>query len=131
MQLVSIVRYPVKSLQGEELSTAEVESDGLRGDRRWGIRDEATGRILTARRAPQLLFAAARHWFGERAALVAAGLATLTGVFTFDRSSAAMKAFAVPHTSYIVVVGTDRRVVYTGVGDDQDIDAVLAKLGTP
>jgi len=55
----------------------------------------------------------------------------LTGVFTFDRSSAAMKAFAVPHTSYIVVVGTDRRVVYTGVGDDQDIDAVLAKLGTP
>ena len=55
----------------------------------------------------------------------------LTGVFMFDRSSAAMKAFAVPHTSYIVVVGTDRRVVYTGVGDDQDIDAVLAKLGTP
>lgn len=55
----------------------------------------------------------------------------LTGVFTFDRTSAAMKAFAVPHTSYIVVVGPDRRVAYTGVGDDQDIDAVLAKLATP
>jgi len=55
----------------------------------------------------------------------------LTGVFTFDRSGAAMKAFAVPHTSYIVVVGTDRHVAYTGVGDDQNIDAVLAKLGTP
>ena len=54
----------------------------------------------------------------------------LTGVFTFDRSSAAMKAFAVPHTSYIVVVGPDRRVVYTVLGDEQDIDAVLAKLGT-
>jgi thiol-disulfide isomerase/thioredoxin len=54
----------------------------------------------------------------------------LTGVFTFDRSSAALKAFAVPHTSYIVVVGRDRRVAYTGVGDDQDIDAVLSKLGT-
>jgi thiol-disulfide isomerase/thioredoxin len=54
----------------------------------------------------------------------------LTGVFTFDRSGAAMKAFAVPHTSYIVVVGLDRRIAYTGVGDDQDIDAVLAKLGT-
>ena len=53
----------------------------------------------------------------------------LTGVFTFDRTGAAMKAFAVPHTSYIVVVGADRRVVYTGVGDDQDVDAVLAKLG--
>jgi len=55
----------------------------------------------------------------------------LTGVFTFDRESAAMKAFAVPHTSYIVVVGPDRRVAYTGVGDEQDIDAVLAKLAMP
>jgi thiol-disulfide isomerase/thioredoxin len=54
----------------------------------------------------------------------------LTGVFTFDRAGTAMKAFAVPHTSYIVVVGPDRRVAYTGVGDDQDIDAVLSKLGT-
>ncbi|HUE89161.1 MAG TPA: glycosyltransferase family 39 protein [Vicinamibacterales bacterium] len=31
-----------------------------------------------------MLFATARHWFGERAALVAAGLAMLTGVFTFN-----------------------------------------------
>jgi len=42
-----------------------------------------------------------------------------------------MKAFPVPHRSYIVVGGTNRRVAYTGVGDDQDIDAVRAKLGTP
>lgn len=59
MRLVEIVRYPVKSLQGEELSNAEIEVDGLHGDRRWGIRDETTGRVLTARRAPQLLFASA------------------------------------------------------------------------
>ena len=31
-----------------------------------------------------MLFATARHWFGERAALVAAGLAMLTGIFTFN-----------------------------------------------
>ena len=31
-----------------------------------------------------MLFATARHWFGERAALVAAALAILTGVFTFN-----------------------------------------------
>ena len=31
-----------------------------------------------------LLFATARHWFGERAALAAAGLAILTGIFTFN-----------------------------------------------
>lgn len=59
MRLVMIARYPVKSLQGEVMSSAELEPDGVRGDRSWGIRDESTGKILTARRAPQLLFAAA------------------------------------------------------------------------
>jgi tetratricopeptide (TPR) repeat protein len=31
-----------------------------------------------------LLFATARHWFGERAALAGAGLSILTGIFTFN-----------------------------------------------
>jgi tetratricopeptide (TPR) repeat protein len=31
-----------------------------------------------------LLFATAQHWFGERAAFAAAGLAILTGIFTFN-----------------------------------------------
>lgn len=59
MQLVEIARYPVKSLQGELLTRGEIEADGLRGDRGWGIRDETTGKVLTARRAPELLFARA------------------------------------------------------------------------
>jgi len=59
MRLAQITRYPVKSLQGEVVSTADVDLDGLRGDRCWGIRDETTGKVLTGRRAPQLLFAAA------------------------------------------------------------------------
>ena len=57
MRLVEIARYPVKSLQGEIVSSAEIELDGVRGDRCWGIRDQNTGKILTGRRAPQLLFA--------------------------------------------------------------------------
>ncbi|MDQ1747230.1 MAG: uncharacterized protein QOD07_1493 [Frankiaceae bacterium] len=59
MRLVGIARHPVKSLQGEAVATAQVELDGLRGDRIWGIRDESTGKILTGRRAPELLHAAA------------------------------------------------------------------------
>jgi len=59
MRLIEIVRYPVKSLQGESLPAAEIEADGLSGDRRWGIRDEVTGKILTGRRAPELLWASA------------------------------------------------------------------------
>jgi uncharacterized protein YcbX len=57
--LAAIWRYPVKSLQGEALIEADVESDGLRGDRRWGIRDRTTGKVLTGRREPRLLLAAA------------------------------------------------------------------------
>jgi len=52
-------RYPVKSLQGERLTAVNVEADGLHGDRRWGIRDDATGRVLTGRREPRLLEAVA------------------------------------------------------------------------
>jgi uncharacterized protein YcbX len=55
MELVGLWRYPVKSLQGEWLESARIEQDGLYGDRRWGIRDQGTGRILTARRRPELL----------------------------------------------------------------------------
>ncbi len=61
MKIVGIWRYPVKSLQGERLDTTVVERDGLEGDRRWGIRDERTGRILTARRRPVLLHATASY----------------------------------------------------------------------
>ena len=61
MKLVGLWRYPVKSLQGERLESAVVAQDGLVGDRLWGIRDERTGRILTARRRPELLSAAAAY----------------------------------------------------------------------
>ena len=63
--VVGIWRYPVKSLQGEGLDVAVVEHDGLEGDRRWGIRDGRTGRILTARRRPELLHAAASYREGQ------------------------------------------------------------------
>ncbi|MCW2796014.1 MOSC N-terminal beta barrel domain-containing protein [Nocardioides sp.] len=61
MELVGLWRYPVKSLQGEPLASASLEDSGLVGDRQWGIRDERTGRILTARRRPELLAAAAAY----------------------------------------------------------------------
>ena len=61
MEIVGLWRYPVKSLQGEPIDPASVEVDGVVGDRRWGIRDERTGRILTARRRPELLGASAGY----------------------------------------------------------------------
>jgi thiol-disulfide isomerase/thioredoxin len=51
----------------------------------------------------------------------------LTGDYVFDRDNAATKAFSAPHTSYIVVIDRNKKVVYTGVGPTQDIEAAIAK----
>jgi uncharacterized protein YcbX len=61
MEVLGLWRHAVKSLQGERLESARFEYDGLVGDRRWGIRDLRTGRILTARRRPELLGAVASY----------------------------------------------------------------------
>lgn len=60
MRVAQVWRFPVKSLQGEQLEAAEVGFDGIEGARRYAIFDAATGFGLTARRAPELLFASAR-----------------------------------------------------------------------
>jgi uncharacterized protein YcbX len=60
MRVVELWRYPVKSMQGERLATAEIGEYGLAGDRGWALFDVATGHGLTARRAPDLLFASGR-----------------------------------------------------------------------
>ena len=57
--IAQLWRYPVKSMQGERLAAVEVQADGLDGDRRWGVRDERTGRVLTGRREARLLEATA------------------------------------------------------------------------
>ena len=52
-------RFPVKSLQGERVEAIEATAGGFAGDRAFGIVDDATGLVLTARREPRLLLAAA------------------------------------------------------------------------
>ena len=60
MRVLEFWRYPVKSLQGERLDTAGFGPEGIAGDRQWALFDVDTGYGLTARRVPELLFAAAR-----------------------------------------------------------------------
>lgn len=59
-RVAQLWRYPVKSLLGERLPSLRVIGDGVEGDRMWGIQDRLDGRVLTARREPQLLFASSR-----------------------------------------------------------------------
>jgi uncharacterized protein YcbX len=52
-------RYPVKSMQGEPIGSAELGESGLSGDRRWGVVDAETGKVLSAKREARLLYASA------------------------------------------------------------------------
>ncbi|HMD95675.1 MAG TPA: MOSC domain-containing protein [Trebonia sp.] len=47
--VAALWRYPVKSMQGEELNAAEVTASGLLGDRRFAVVDQATGKVAGAK----------------------------------------------------------------------------------
>ncbi len=50
LAVADLWRYPVKSLQGERLEAAEITTEGIVGDRAYGIVDDGTQLVLTARR---------------------------------------------------------------------------------
>ena len=47
--VVSLWRYPVKSMMGEELNAADVTEQGLLGDRVYALQDVATGKVASAK----------------------------------------------------------------------------------
>ena len=47
--------------------------------------------------------------------------------FLWDGNGAAVRAFQAPSTSYIAVLDAGGKVVYTGVGEDQDINAAISR----
>lgn len=51
--VVSIWRYPVKSMMGEELNASEVTERGLLGDRVYALLDPATGKVVSAKNPPK------------------------------------------------------------------------------
>ena len=51
----------------------------------------------------------------------------VSGVLVWDKDGRATRAFEAPATSYIVVLDRLGRVVYTGSGEDQDINGAIGK----
>lgn len=93
-------------------------------------------------RALEPRIAEAHARFGDRVTFLRIGVAVnesprsirrhlkdhpMPGTVLYDARGAATRAFEAPTTSYIVVLDGKGRVVYTGVGEDQDIDAALEK----
>jgi len=85
---------------------------------------------------------AARRKYGDRAEFVVIAVAVnqsknairrhldrhpMPFTFLWDGSGAAVRAFQAPATSYVAVLDAKGKVVYTGIGADQDIEAALEK----
>ena len=58
--VAALWRHPVKSMQGEQVAEGELGPAGLPFDRRWGVVDGETGKVLSAKREGRLLQAASR-----------------------------------------------------------------------
>src|SRR6476646_8790202 len=54
MRVAELWRYPVKSLRGERLATADIDENGVAGDRLVHVRQQS-GRVVTSRFRPRLL----------------------------------------------------------------------------
>src|SRR2546430_5916239 len=85
---------------------------------------------------------AAKQKFGDRAEFIVVAVAVnqsrnsvrrhleqhpMPFMFLWDGNGAAVRAFQAPSTSYIAVLDSKGKVVYTGVGEDQDIEAALRR----
>ena len=69
MKVIELWRYPVKSMQGEELDQAEVEPGGIQGDRKWAVVDAESGVSLSAKRYAELL--SCRAWTKDGEIMIA------------------------------------------------------------
>lgn len=54
MRVDQIWSYPIKSMNGGRLDAAELDEDGIVGDRMWALRDEQRDAIASARRLSQV-----------------------------------------------------------------------------
>lgn len=60
-RVVSIWRYPVKSMAGEQIAVASLGPLGLHGDRTWAVRDVELDATTSAKRLPSLMWCTARY----------------------------------------------------------------------
>jgi thiol-disulfide isomerase/thioredoxin len=92
----------------------ELEPRLLAAQRKYGDRVRFVGIAVSVNQTPERVRRyAAAHGFAHDV--------------LYDRTGAATDAYAVPATSYIVVVDKSGTVVYTGLGGDQDLERAVRR----
>lgn len=90
---------------------------------------EPTLKAAAARYGTQVRFVGVAVSVNQTPARVKAFVAKhgLPGVQVFDTKGEASGAYEAPATSYVVVIDKTGKVVYTGLGADQDLEAAIRK----
>ena len=112
--VTALWRYPVKSMQGEQLSETQIGSTGIVGDRMWAVVDTDTGLGLTARRAPELLFA--------HAALIDDGVRITLPDGSTAADDAALSNWLGRSVALVRATPTTSATFEIGLADDDDAD---------
>jgi len=101
MYVAELWRYPVKSLAGELIQSAEISTDGIAGDRRVLVFNEQTRNLITSRTHPKLL--------GLKATINAQGVVLINGrPWDAPESEQAIIAAAGPHARLLEWDGLER-----------------------
>ncbi|CAN5699272.1 MOSC domain-containing protein [soil metagenome] len=88
--VAAVWRHPVKSLLGESVAEAEVGRTGLAGDRAFGVKEAATGAVLSAKHSEALFRATARTKDGQVVVRVDDGPWLPAGSPELDRALSAL-----------------------------------------
>ena len=112
--VTALWRYPVKSMQGEQLSETQIGPTGLVGDRMWAVTDTDTGLGLTARRAPELLFA--------HAALIDDGVYVTLPDGSIAADDATLSDWLGRSVALVRATPTTSATFEIGLADDDDAD---------
>jgi uncharacterized protein YcbX len=100
MHVAELWRYPVKSMAGERLEVADLETGGIVGDRIVHVQD-GRGRVITARTHPRLL--------GHRAVLGPTGEPQVDGrAWSAPEVAAAVERVAGPGARLVGYAGPER-----------------------
>ena len=112
-RVIGVRWYPVKSMQGEDLTGSSFATRGMPGDRHWGVADTATGVVLSAKREPRLLEALVKGAEGEVVITLPNGSLTGSGDPNVD---AALSEW-LGHGVRLVTADHDERATYEIGGD--------------
>ncbi|HXQ22567.1 MAG TPA: MOSC N-terminal beta barrel domain-containing protein [Candidatus Acidoferrales bacterium] len=125
-RIQALWRYPVKSLRGEHLDEAQLTSNGLAGDRAYGLLDAATGRVMSAKRWARLLELGARYPFGpERPPQLVLPDGTAVAI---ERAAATVSQF-LNHQVALVPAGSDTMASYEmAIQTVDDVEAGVDQL---